>query len=288
MTIRPPLRFALIPLACFVASIAEADPSWHAPHAPFRIAGNTWYVGTEGVSVLLVRGEAGAVLIDTGTDAAQAVVLANLATIGVDPDEIKLILTSHAHQDHIGALEQWRMRTGARVLVSAESGRLLSAGGRGDLHFGDTLPYPSVTIDDTLVDGETVTLGELSFTAQLTPGHTPGSTTWTWIEREEDRDLAMVYADSLAAPGYDLIAHPRRPQLSEEFRASFARLRELRCDVLITPHPQASDLFARADRATEPEALIDPQGCRRYADRAERTLERQIATQRAAREDREG
>lgn len=279
------LRRALLPLAFLSASTLASPPgnqAWDAPHAPFRILGNTWYVGTGGITVLLVRGESGAVLFDTGVASALPVVLANLETVDVDPREIKLILTSHAHHDHVGALSELQRRTGARVLVSAESARLLAAGGRGDLHFGDTIPYAPVTVDDTVLDGESVTLGELSFTAHLTPGHTPGSTTWTWTERSDGKDIAIVFADSLTAPGYRLLDHPKRPQLVDEFRASFEVLRTLPCDVLLTPHPQASDLFARTEKPQDDASgLIDPEGCRRYANRAERSLDEQIATQQA-------
>ncbi len=263
------------------AATPAAD-AWDAPHPPFHIAGNTWYVGTGGVSVILVRGEQGSVLFDAGTASALPVVLANLDTLGVAPQEIDLILTSHVHEDHVGALAELKARTGARVLASAESALLLSAGGRGDLHYGDAYPYAPVMVDDTVLDGETITLGKLAFTAHLTPGHTPGSTSWTWTEDEGDAPLQLVYADSLSAPGYRLLDHPHRPGLVEEFRRSFAMIRRLPCDVLLTPHPQASGMFERFASAKlrddTRDAPIDSSACRRYADRAEAAIDKQIAS----------
>lgn len=270
-----------------VLSAAPADasgmpPAWTQPIEPFRIAGDTWYVGSEGITVLLIRGDAGSVIIDAGVPGALPQLQHSLAKLGVAPDEIKLILTSHAHNDHVGALAALQEWTGARVLASAGSASLLAAGGRGDLHFGDDLPFPPVRVDDTLSDGENVSLGELSLQLHLTAGHTPGSSTWSWTERDGGREIAMVYADSLTAPGYRLLDHPQLPDLVDTYRATFARVRNLRCDLLITPHPEASALFERVGPARTKGDAHEATTCLRYADRAERNLDEQIQTQRRA------
>ena len=271
-------------LATNSAGAGEMPAAWTRPIEPFRIAGDTWYVGSEGIAVLLIRGDAGSVIMDAGVPGALPALQRSLAKLGVAPDEIKLILTSHAHNDHVGALASLQQWTGARVLASAGSASLLAAGGRGDLHFGDDLTYPPVRVDDTLSDGEEVTLGELSLQLHLTPGHTPGSSTWTWKERDGTREIAMVYADSLTAPGYRLLDHPQLPDLVGTYRASFARLRTLPCDLLITPHPEFSGLFERVGRTgpvTRDEAR-QTTVCTRYADRAERRLDEQIESQQRA------
>lgn len=272
--------FALM-LGAVRAASAAMPPGWTTPEAPFRIAGNTWYVGTRGITVLLIRGDAGAILIDTGVPEAVPQWQASLARLGVEPGEIRLILTSHAHYDHVGALAQVKALTGARVLASAETAALLAAGGTGDLHFADAMPYPAVLVDDTVADGQTLHLGNLSVTAHATPGHTPGSTSWSWNETGAEGPITMVYADSLTAPGYRLIDHPARPQLIEEFRASFARIAALPCERLVTPHPEASNLFERM----RGQSIDDPErarasDCAGYAARASEVLERQIVAQR--------
>jgi metallo-beta-lactamase class B len=267
------------------ATKAATPPAWSRPLPPFQIAGNTWYVGTEGLSVLLVRGEQGAVLIDAALPDTVPAILANLDTLGVPHDEIKLILSSHAHADHVGGLEQLRLATGARVLASAESAALMRAGGRGDLHFGDSVPYPPVQVDALISEDEPVVLGNLGFRALPTPGHTPGSTSWSWKEQVAGRELTLVYADSLTAPGYRLLDHPQRPQLMQEFQASFAAIRHLPCDILITPHPDASQLFERRGSDAEDGVTTDSDGCRAYADNAARNLERQAMKQNAERGD---
>jgi metallo-beta-lactamase class B len=279
---RTPLALALMLGTITQAAAESQNERWNRAREPFRLAGNTWYVGTEGLSVLLIRGEQGAVLIDGGLPETAARVAASLAQLQVDPHEIKLILSSHAHADHAGGIAALKALTGARVLASAESAKQMAAGGKGDLHFGDDLTYPAVTVDDTLVDGETIALGELRLTAHFTPGHTPGSTSWSWSERDGEREVVVVYADSLTAPGYQLVGHPRRPQLVDEFRKTFVQVAALRCDLLITPHPDASELFARA-AAKSGAQLIDAGGCKRYAGRARANFDDELAKQTRAR-----
>jgi metallo-beta-lactamase class B len=280
---RRPLFLIAALSALPVATNGAAPPEWSQARAPFRIVGDTWYVGTEGISVLLIRGNEGAVLVDAAVSDAVPVIRANLETIGVDPSEIKLIITSHAHYDHVGGLARLKALTGARVVASAESAMLLAAGGRNDLHFGDDLAFDPVVVDATLQDGETITLGDIALTAHLTPGHTPGSTTWHWRQQVGERRIDVVYADSLTAPGYQLIDHPRRPGLIEEFRSSFERIRALPCDLLVTPHPQASELFERQLGAEErgQGVAANPGACRDYAERASQAFERQVLAERA-------
>lgn len=257
------------------AAAAQDKPAWHTPRDAFHVLGNTWYVGTQAITVLLVRGPDGAVLIDTGVPASAEAVLRNIDAAGVARSDIEVILTSHAHGDHVGAIAQLKQATGARVLASVGSKALLERGGRDDLHFGDDVAYPPVAVDGIVADGETVRVGALALTAHATPAHTPGSTSWTWTERIDGKDVRVAYVDSITAPGYRLVDNAAYPGIVTDFRAGFAAIRALPCDVLITPHPEASTLFERVEAGT----LIDAGACKAYADRGEVNLERQVAEQ---------
>lgn len=254
----------------------ETPDEWRQPIAPIQLADHTWHIGTQGISALLVKTSEGAVLIDGGVQQADEMLLANMRALGVVPEDVKLILNSHAHADHAGPLAAIRHATGARMVANAESAVLLARGGMADLHFGDGIGFPPVPTDRLVLDGEHVELGGIVFTAHFTPGHTPGSTTWSWQDARNGRLQRFVYADSLTAPGYSLLGNPRYPRIVEDYRTSFALIRALPCDVLVTPHPDASGWnFARSDTPQE-----RPMTCRQYADRAEENFDRQLQSQR--------
>ncbi len=256
----------------------DGPESWRRPVAPFRIADKTWYIGTEGLSAVLIRGSAGAVLIDGGLPQAADYVLGRLRELGVAPGELKWIVHSHAHADHAGPIAAIARATGARVATNAESAALLARGGTDDLHFGDDMPFPPVRTDRLLMDGEAIELGSLRLVAHFTPGHTPGSLSWTWTDRRDGREVRIAYADSLSAPDYRLVDNPRHPRILEDYRRGFARVRALPCDLLLTPHPDASG-WTPADTA---KPLKTPMTCTAYANAAEQRLETQAAAQRRA------
>jgi len=256
----------------------QTDDGWRQPVVPFAIADNSWYVGTATISAVLVKTPAGAVLVDAGLPQAADMLLANLRTLGVEPQDLRWILHSHAHIDHAGPMSALKRATGARVVANAESAVLLARGGSDDLHFGPGMEFAPVVVDRIVMDGEVVEFGGIRFTAHFTPGHTPGSTSWTWTDSREGKPLRIAYVDSLSAPGYRLIDNPRYPRIVDDYRRTFATVRALPCDVLLTPHADASGWTPAATTAPHP----SPMACAAYADGAQRRLDAEIAKQRGA------
>ena len=264
----------------------ETPDRWRQPVPSFAIGARTHYIGTEGLSALLVKTDAGAVLVDGGLPQAAPMLLQRMAALGVAPGDLKLILAGHAHADHAGPVAALARATGARVVANAESAVLLARGGTDDIHNGDGIPFPPVAVDRLVMDGEVVELGGVRFTAHFTPAHTPGSTSWTWTDAAIDgpragQPLRIAYADSLSAPGYELVDNPRYPHIVADYRRGFAAVRALPCDLLITPHPDASG-WTPANTAA-PHAK--PMTCRAYADGAERALDKLLDEQRTVSKD---
>lgn len=276
---------AVLPVAH--ASAAEAplpqlraytvDASWLQPMAPLQIADHTWQIGTENLTALLVQTAKGAVLLDGGMPQMASHLLDNMKARGVAPQDLRLILLSHAHADHAGPVAELKRRSGAHVVANAESAVLLARGGSDDLHFGDGITYPPANADRIVMDGEVVEVGGIEFTAHFMPGHTPGSTAWTWTDTREGKPLRIAYADSLSAPGYQLQGNPRYPRLVEDYKRSFATVRALPCDVLLTPHPGASNWDYAAGARAGAKALT----CKAYADAAEQKFDAQLAKEAA-------
>src|SRR5690242_14724323 len=171
---------------------------WNAPQRPFRIYGNTYYVGTHGLSAILLTSKDGDVLIDADLPESAPIIIANIRALGFRVEDIKLILNSHAHFDHAGGIAALQRAFGARVAASPWSARVLERGASipGDPQYGVLSSYSPVPHVQVIADGETLYVGPLALTAHFTPGHTPGGTTWTWRSCDGNRCLDLMYADS--------------------------------------------------------------------------------------------
>lgn len=281
------IRAAAFGACLFAVSALAANKDWSAPQKPFRIVGNTWYVGSHGLSAILITSPQGHVLIDAPMAENVPMIEANIRALGFRVEDVRLILNSHAHFDHAGGIAALAQDSGASVRASAAGARALRSGGddADDPQHGEADPYAAVPRVETFADGETVKLGALALTAHVTPGHTPGSTTWTWRSCEAKRCLDLVYADSVTPLSnksyrYDDTVHPER---LTDFRRGLATIAALPCDVLITPHPDASgflDRIARRD-AGDADALVDRNACRLYAAKGTSLLDARIAKEHA-------
>lgn len=257
--------------------------AWNAPHEPFKLFGNTYYVGTAGLSALLVTTDQGLLLFDGGLPQSASVIDRNIRALGFRTEDIRYIFNSHAHYDHAGGINALQRASGARVVASARGVDGLRRGESLDddpqLGFGrDAMAFPAAANLQALNDKESVTLGGTTVTAHLTPGHTSGATTWSWKACEGTRCLDVVYVDSLsavAAPGFTFSS---RPALVDGFKRSFAAVAALPCDIVIAPHPGSTDLEGKLAKrkasATDP--FIDPNGCRAFAEGAAKRLEARL------------
>jgi metallo-beta-lactamase class B len=257
---------------------------WNVRQKPFRIFGNAYYVGTHGLSSILITSPHGHVLIDGALPESAPLILSNIRALGFRPEDVKLILNSHAHYDHAGGIEALREATGATVAASRWSASTIEAGKGipGDPQLSIVLPYPSVPTVRPISDGEVLRGGDVALTAHFTGGHTPGGTTWTWRSCEGGRCADLVYADSQSPVSADDFLFTRNttyPSAVADFEHSFSVLESLSCDILLTPHPGASNVFERlASRDSgNANAFVDPDACRRLAKDARRQLDERIA-----------
>jgi metallo-beta-lactamase class B len=281
---------ALLFVASFLcvahATAASCSTDLNAPQTPFRIYGDTYYVGTHGVASILIASEKGLVLIDG--DLAQSVpqIVANIRTLGFRVQDVKLILNTHVHCDHAGGIAALQRLTGAVVWASPSSAAVLREGGVGhdDPQLGLVAPIDPVAHVQTLNDGETLHVGAIAVTAHFTPGHTSGGTSWTWLACEHARCLNIVYADSLnavSADGFRFTSSTAYPNVLGDFARSFAVMDRLPCDILVSVHPEQSDLWTRLAARTQgnADALIDGAACKRYAANAQANLAKRVETE---------
>jgi metallo-beta-lactamase class B len=261
---------------------------WNAPQPPFRIVGNSYWVGTHGLGSILITSPQGHVLIDGALPESAPAILASIRALGFRAEDVKLILNSHAHFDHAGGIAELQRATGAQVAASPWSARALERGASdaSDPQYGLLRGYAAVPHVRSFADGDTLRVGPLALVAHFTGGHTPGGTTWSWRSCEGRRCLDLVYADSqtpVSADGFLFTRNTTYPSAIADFEHGFAMLDTLRCDVLLTPHPDASRLWQRiaARDAGQWDALVNANGCRAYAATARERLQQRVAKERA-------
>ena len=258
--IRPAL-FVLCALALVRVASAQGDPSWTEPFEPFRVAGNLYYVGTRGVSSFLFVTPAGNILLDTGVDEAVPLVRANVEKLGFKISDIKIILASHAHFDHVGGHAQMQQLTGATVMALGEDAKSISSG--TDISALGGPGWKPAKVGRVLKDGDTVTLGGVTLTAHLTPGHTKGCTTWTTRVQQDGKSLFLVMVGGTSINGgVKLLNNTRHPSIVEDYARTFRVLEELKPDMFVAQHPGMFRMEDKVRRmkAGEANPFIDPQG----------------------------
>lgn len=279
------LRIAATALTLVAPALAADENDWSVPHAPFKIFGNAYYVGTQGIAAVLVTSPTGHLLIDGATPEAAQQIAANIRTLGFKVEDVKLIANSHIHFDHAGGIAELQRLSGATVKASPASAPWLSSGKvDADDPQAATLPAMEPTAKVTTIrDGEILKIGTTAVRAVFTPGHTSGGTTWTWKACEGARCLNIVYADSIttaASGGYRFTEHP---EVMAAFIKSFAVVDALPCDILVSVHPGFSDLWTRLAKreAGNADGLLDTGACHRYVAIMRAWMDKTIAGEKA-------
>jgi len=272
------------------APIAESGPAWAAacgestdwnqPAPPVRIHATTYLVGTCGISSILITGSKGHVLIDGGTEQGADLIAENVRALGFRMTDIRFILVSHEHHDHVGGVARLQQLSGAQVVASAAAKAVLESGqpSRDDPQFGSVKSFAPVRVERVIGDRQDVLLGDIYLTAMTTPGHTPGALSWRWEACAGAVCRTIVYADSLSPISNDTYRFSAHPTYLAAYRASLAKIAASRCEILLTPHPAAS---AMKERMTGAKPLFDPQGCKAYAARLGTLLDERLAKESA-------
>lgn len=262
------------------AAACKDFDEWDRPGPPFRIHGNAWYVGTCGITAVLITGSKGHVLIDSGTEAGARVVATNISALGLQMADVKVLLHSHEHLDHVGGFALLQKLSGARIMASAEAAPVITSGmaSSEDPQAGLMPPMTPARVDNVLAMGETVRLGEIALSPMATPGHTPGALSWRWTSCDGADCRAIVFADSLSPISNDIWRFSDHPSLVAAFRAGLQRLAEADCAILLTPHPVASDMRRRL---ASPEGLAGPPHCADFAATIGTRLDERLAKESA-------
>lgn len=270
------MRKLLVLATLLPAAQAFAQADWEEPFAPHRMIDNVYYVGTSGLATYLIVTDAGHILVNSDFERTVPTLKQNVEALGFRFEDIEIILGSHAHPDHMQGDALAKELSGAQVMAMEQDLPLLQAMRPG----GKEHP-----IDRVLQDGDTVELGGEVLTAVLTPGHTPGCTTWTLQVEESGVPYDVVIACSLGAnAGYVLVGNEDYPQIADDYRATYAKVRTLPLDVFLGSHGFMYDLAGKYEKlqgraAGAPNPYVDPEGFAQHVNQAEANFENMLKEQ---------
>lgn len=275
-----------IPVPGGTAIVDHQPASWSKPIRPYRVVGNVYYVGSEGLSAWLISTSEGHVLLDSGPSPAGAKLIeGNIQALGFKLSDVKILINTHAHFDHAGGLAQLKADTGAKVWASRPDEPALEKG----QHFGDNAngltPFAPVKVDKAFGDGQKLKLGETTLIAHLTPGHTIGCTTWTTQVVDRDRPLNVTFNCSTSVADNVLVGNKTYKTIVADYRATFATLKALPTDVMLPSHEEQGNLLAKRKKMLSGDinAFVDPGELARYATTSEEAFDKELARQQGAR-----
>lgn len=289
------LSSLLLVLFCaFALAHAEANSSWTTPIAPFRIADNLYYVGSQDLASYLVVTPKGNILINANLATSPPQIRASVEKLGFHWADIRILLNSQAHFDHVGGAAQVIRETHAQNMVMDGDVSVMETGARTDfLSPSPNIPtYAPVHVDRVLHDEDTVSLGGVTLTAHKTAGHTRGCTTWTMRSHVPgdpagtSRDIVIVGGTGFWSE-YHFVATPGHPVsypgIAQDFQHTFAVLRALPCDVFLGAHGGYFDMLAKLKRypLDGPRVFIDPAGFKDFVADSQETFEKALSKQQA-------
>ncbi|MDX2274413.1 MAG: subclass B3 metallo-beta-lactamase [Hyphomonadaceae bacterium] len=257
-----------------------ASGRWNEPFAPFNVIGSIYYVGTETVSSFLITTPDGHFLLDGVVPQSAPQIAANVAALGFDIRDVRFLLNSHAHFDHAGGLAGLQRLSGARMVASAADRATLE---QGDIDYGPSagVRFPPIRVDQIVGDGDTLSLGGVTLVAHMTPGHTPGCTSWSMRVTGADgaAHTAFFHCSSTVA-GQSLVPEAY-PGMIADYRQTFERLRTVRADVFLANHDSFFDLHDKRARqlAGDANAFVDPDALQNFNTAMEQAFEAQLAEQ---------
>ncbi|HEY6902516.1 MAG TPA: subclass B3 metallo-beta-lactamase [Puia sp.] len=241
-----------------------SNPDWTKERQPFRIAGNLYYVGTFDLGIYLITTPKGHILINTGVPGSETAIRKHIEALGFKVSDIKILLTTQAHFDHVGAMAAMKRITGAQLMVHERDAPLLADGGNSDFDMGGKGPmFQPVKVDRLLHNGETVSLGNMQITVLHHPGHTKGSCSYLFTVKDEKRSYRVLIAnmpsilDDTKFPGM-----PTYPEVGKDYAHTLDTMPKVQFDLFLASHAGQFDLDKKYKPGSgyHPEVFMDRPG----------------------------
>jgi metallo-beta-lactamase class B len=277
-------RSLLLTLAFLCPAFAQDNPEWTTSHAPFRIIGNVYYVGSQDLASYLITTPQGLILINSNLVSSVPQIKKNVEALGFHFNDVKILLISHGHWDHAAGSAEIKRLTGAKYMVMDADVPLVESGGKTDFRYGAEAGshFPATKVDRVLHDGDEVKLNGVVLVAHKTPGHTKGCTTWTIKVREDNKSYNVVIVGSPNVnPGYKLVDNDAYPTIAQDYELTFRTLKSLPCDIFLGAHGGYFGMEEKYKRMKPGgvNPFVDPEGYKSYVAEREQTFRAELAKQ---------
>jgi acetyl esterase/lipase len=274
----------LTTLALAAAVVGQGPADWHEPFPAHKVIGNVYYVGSKDLATYLITTPEGHILINSGFDRTVPLIERSVESLGFKLTDVKVLLASHAHSDHVAGLARLQKLTGAKVYVMQGDDQVIASGGKGQyLYTADR--WDPCKVDRVLKDRDEVKLGGVTLVARMTPGHTRGCTTWTWKVEDGGKTYDVVVIGSPNVnPGYRLVNNKDYPEIAGDFARTFAVLKSLPCDVFLGAHGGYYGMVERHAllKKGTGNPFVNPEGYKEYVAQKERAFRKALAEQEEA------
>lgn len=265
---------------------AQNNPEWTRPFPPFKLIGNIYWVGSYDLSTYLITTPQGHILVNTGLTESAPNIKASVEQLGFKMSDVKILTATHGHFDHVAAMADLKKMTGASLVISERDKDLLESGGAADFRWGDTpsARFPTVKVDRTFKDGESLSHGGTTLTTHLHAGHTKGATSFTTDVRENGKTYRVVIANMGSInPGVAVTGMPKYPGIMQDYAQTFASQKAMKIDVFLSSHAsqfRMHDKYKPGD-AYNPDRFVDPAGFLQAVSELEKTYLAQVAREKA-------
>lgn len=262
----------------FTASAAYGQAPDEKPFPGHRVLGNVYYVGSKDLASYLITTPEGHILINSGFEETVPLIRASVESLGFKMKDIKILLASHAHSDHVAGHKLAQEQTGAKVFVMEGDDEVIKSGGQGQYLYHDSRWAPC-GVDKVLKDREEVKLGGVTLVARKTPGHTRGCTTWAWQVTDGGKAYNVVVIGSPNInPGYVLINNQEYPRIADDYKQTFEVLKSLPCDIFLGAHGAYYGMEAKYAmlKTARQNPFIDPDGYAAYVELKSKTFRDQL------------
>ncbi|WP_158989705.1 subclass B3 metallo-beta-lactamase [Mucilaginibacter sp. L196] len=237
---------------------------WSQDYQPFRIAGNLYYVGTYDLACYLITTPNGNILINTGAQDSGPMIRAHIEALGFKFSDIKILLATHAHFDHVGAMADIQKMTGARIMINEEDAQVLADGGNSDYVMGGKGPmFKPVKADCLFHEKDTVNFGGMQIIVLHHPGHTKGANSFLFNVKDEHRVYRVLIANMPSIlDETKLSGMPGYPNVGKDYAYTLNAMKDLKFDLWLSSHASQFGLHEKhkPDDHYRPEQFIDQKG----------------------------